>query len=44
MKEIEKLNALATMTIRAYQKKNQRLKMIICGLLILYAITIVQKY
>ena len=41
MKEIEKLNALATMTIRAYQKKNQRLKMIICGLLILYAITII---
>ena len=41
MKEIEKLNALATMTIRAYQKKNQRLKMIICGLVILYVITIV---
>ena len=29
MKEIEKLNAIATMAIRAYQKKNQRLKMII---------------
>lgn len=41
MKEIEKLNALATMTIRAYQKKNQRLKMTICVLLILYAITII---
>ncbi len=41
MKEIEKLNAIATMTIRAYQKKNQRLKMIICGLLILYVITII---
>lgn len=41
MKEIEKLNAIATMTIRAYQKKNQRLKMTICGLLILYAITII---
>lgn len=41
MKEIERLNALATMTIRAYQKKNQRLKMTICGLLILYAITII---
>ena len=40
MKEIEKLNAIATMTIRAYQKKTQRLKMIIGGLLILYAITI----
>ncbi len=41
MKEVEKLNAIATMTIRAYQKKNQRLKMAIYGLLILYAITIV---
>ena len=41
MKEVEKLNAIATMTIRAYQKKNQRLKMTIYGLLILYAITII---
>lgn len=41
MKEVEKLNAIATMAIRAYQKKSQRLKMIICGLLILYAITII---
>lgn len=41
MKEIEKLNAVTTMVIRAYQKKNQRLKMTICGLLIIYAITII---
>lgn len=36
MREIEKLNAIATMTIRAYQKKNRRLKIALYGLLILY--------
>ena len=39
MREIEKLNAIATMTIRAYQKKNRRLKMTLYGLLILYILT-----
>lgn len=39
MREIEKLNALATMTIRAYQKKNRRLKITLYGLLLLYILT-----
>ena len=39
VREIEKLNAIATMTIRAYQKKNRRLKIALCGLLLLYILT-----
>ena len=40
MREIEKLNAIATMTIRAYQKKNRRLKIALYGLLLLYILTV----
>lgn len=39
MREIEKLNAIATMAIRAYQKKNRRLKIALYGLLLLYILT-----
>ena len=39
MREIEKLNAIATMTIRAYQKKNRRLKVALYSLLLLYILT-----
>ena len=39
VREIEKLNAIATMTIRAYQKKNRRLKIALYGLLLLYILT-----
>lgn len=39
MREIEKLNAVATMTIRAYQKRNRRLKIALYGLLLLYILT-----
>ena len=40
MREAEKLNAIATMVIREYRKKNHRLKILLAGFLVLYMLTV----
>lgn len=40
MQDIEKLNAIATMVIREYRRKNHRLKIFIFTLVVLYIATV----
>lgn len=40
MQDIEKLNAIATMAIREYRRKNHRLKFFLLALVMLYVATV----